>query len=373
MFVLLKMPTNYNGVIMNKKIVIYMSRLKYGGMEKALIDFLNMSKITENNDVTLYLGYALNKNLLNELPSKLKCKLLTKKWNLLGKIEAGVKLCFLKFKLMLKRNSYDTSICYTNHQKIFSDLARLSSKNNILFVHSDVARYNDVEKEKMKNKIKYNQFSTIICNSKKSALSLQNLYDEKLNIKIIPNYVNGDIILKKSKEKINDFSFEKNMFYFINIANHVEEFKNISSIIKACNELKEKYKFKLLLIGEGKDTNYYKELINEFGLNDVVFLLGSKKNPYPYLKNSNCLIFSSKYEGYGMVLDEARVLNIPIISSNCGAGKEIVTHDNGFVYEKEEALVKYMEKMLTNPIKINKTFDYQKFNQEITEKINEIL
>ena len=53
--------------------------------------------------------------------------------------------------------------------------------------------------------------------------------------------------------------------------------------------------------------------------------------------------------------------------------KEIVTYDNGFVYEKERDLAKYMEKMLTNPIKINKTFDYQKFNQGITEKINEIL
>lgn len=358
---------------MNKRIIVYMSRLKYGGMEKALIDFLNMSKITENNYVTLYLGYVLDNDLLSELSPKLDCKLLTKKWDLLGKVEAGVKLCFLKFKSMIIRNSYDVAICYTNHQRIFSQLARLNSKNSILFVHSDVARYDDCKKEKMKDKINYNKFNTLVCNSKKSAVSLQNLYDEKLNIKIIPNYVNGDIILEKSKERISDFKFEKNTYYFINIANHVEEFKNISSIIKACNQLKDKYKFKLLLIGEGKDTNYYKELINKYRLNDIVYLLGSKSNPYPYLKNSDCLIFSSKYEGYGMVLDEARVLNVPIISSDCGAGKEIVTNYNGFVYEKDEDLVKYMEQMLIKPLKIEKKFDYQEFNKNITKKINNIL
>lgn len=355
-----------------KKIVIYMSRLKYGGMEKSLINFLNMSNIYKNNKITLYLCYCLDSKLLDEIPKNVHIKLLSHNWNVFGKLKTAYKLLFIYVKSFMFRNSYDTSICYTNHQSILSSLARLNSKNSILFVHSDIARYSDLEFKKMKRKIKYEKFKTIVCNSKRSKKSLQLKYSKKLNIKIIPNYVDGKQIIRKSKEKIS----EKNLidkFTFINIANHVEQYKNITSIIHVCNKLKEKYSFQLLLIGSGPDTHLYEELIKKYRLEEYVLLLGTKRNPYPYLVKSQCLIFSSKYEGYGMVLDEARVLNIPIISTDCGASKEIVNENNGFIYNTEDELEKAMTTILNNPMKPKTKFDYEKFNDKITYEIMKIL
>lgn len=348
-----------------KKIIIYMSRLKYGGMELSLVDFLNMSNITKNNDVYLYLGYCLNNEILNNIPSNIHVIVLAKKWNLLGKINVFFKLVFLLIKNFLFKYKYNISICYSNHQSVFSKLARLSGKKTILFVHSDLSRYDNITANKMKNKIRYNKFDIIICNSQKSKKSLEKLYSCNLNIKVIPNYINGENIIKKSKEKIN-LDLYKDSKVFINIANHVEEFKNLSLIIEVCNELKSEYKFKVLLIGSGKDTSYYQELIDKYDLNEFVYILGSKKNPYPYLKNSSGLIFSSLYEGYGIVLNEAKVLGTPIISSDCGASREIVEKNYGFIFNNKKELKEYIIKLLNNSFEVKEKFDYNKFNNDIT-------
>lgn len=349
-----------------------MSRLKHGGMEKSLLNFLNLSNISKKYDVTLYLAYCLDNSLLDEFPKGVHVKLLCRHWNAFGKLITACKLLFLYIKSIVLKYSYDTSICYTNHQQIFSVLARLNAKNSILFVHSDVARYSEETFLKMKKKIEYEKFSTIICNSKTSAKSLQERYEQVLNVKIVPNYVNGKQIIQKAKEKISETVFDDRVT-FINIANHVEEYKNISSIIRVCNNLKEKYNFQLLLVGSGPDTEFYKNLICEYHLENHVILLGTKANPYPYLAKSTCLIFSSKYEGYGMVLDEARVLNIPIISTDCGASKEIVNDNNGFIYYTEEELENAMISILNHSKKFNQDFNYKKFNEKITDDIISIL
>ena len=52
----------------------------------------------------------------------------------------------------------------------------------------------------------------------------------------------------------------------------------------------------------------YRNLINEKHLENIVILKGNQVNPYKYLAKSDCLIMSSQFEGYGIVIDEARVV-----------------------------------------------------------------
>ena len=266
----------------------------------------------------------------------------------------------------------DLSICYSNHQKILSILSRKSAKESILFIHSDLDRYTDEKsRNKIKKKINFDKFTKIICVSQKVKESLLNLYNKNLEKKcyIVPNYVFGERIIKLSKEKIKE-KINFNIPTFISIANHVEEYKNINLIIDAAYELKkENIDFQVLLIGSGKDTTSYEQKINALDLVDEVKILGSKENPYPYLKNSKALLFTSKYEGYGMVLDEARVLNIPIISTGSGASREICSSGYGVVTEDIVKAIKNAIKSKKN----NKDFDYNKHNNEITKKYDEII
>ena len=347
-----------------KKIIIYMPKLKYGGMELSLLNFLNESNIANNFNVDLYLINCENSELLQRVNKKVNVHLICPgKWNIKGKIITLIKL----IGIYLKTPKSDIGICYSNHHKILADLTRKSSKNSILFVHSDLFRYEtDKEKKAIKNKISFDKFGKIICVSKNVVKSLVGLYNKDIQKKcyVVPNYVDGKKILSLADEKIKEkIDFKKPTF--ISVANHNEKYKNINAIIDSSYELKKLgYDFQVLLVGQGKDTDSYIKKINELSLEDNIKLLYSKPNPYPYLKKSGALLFTSRYEGYGMVLDEARVLNVPIISFGSGASYEICKDGYGIITKDlTKAMIDVIEKKESS----KKKFDYVKHNKTITD------
>ena len=56
-------------------------------------------------------------------------------------------------------------------------------------------------------------------------------------------------------------------------------------------------------------------------------MLGFKSNPYNYLKQADLFISTSEIEGFSLVVAEAIVLGLPIISTSTDGPKEIL--ENG--------------------------------------------
>ncbi len=358
-----------------KKLIIYFSKLSIGGMERALMDFIRMSNLRNNYEVTIYLGYVLEHSYLEELEKYVHVKVVCHgKWNYFNKVLTYLKMNMEYFKLLLGGQKYDCSICYTHHHKILSKLARKASENNICFIHTDLLKSrNKKQLNKLKKKLKFDQFAKIICVSfcaKDAFLKIYPNYQGK--VVVANNYINGDDIIKKSKEKVDDYNFSG--INFINIARHLDYHKHVSYIIEACNKLKNDYHdFHVLLIGDGPDHEMYAKLINKYKLNDKVLLLGSKVNPYKYLTHADAFVFSSQFEGYGIVLDEARVLNIPIISTDVADAKLILSDGYGILCENSiDGIYNGMKKYLDEGFPKRK-FDYHKFNDQITKTIDEIV
>ena len=75
------------------------------------------------------------------------------------------------------------------------------------------------------------------------------------------------------------------------------------------------------------DREKIENMIKDEDLQEYIKLLGVKKNPYPWIKNSKLLVHSSRYEGFGLVLVEALILGKVVISSNCKVGpREILNN-----------------------------------------------
>lgn len=359
---------------MKKKLKINMSKLSIGGMEKALVDLLNNSDLVKKYDVTLLLVYNGEKNYIDSLPKNIKIDIVHKgKWNTIGKIFTIFKLIFRIIKSIFKK--YDCSICYTHHHKVLSTLTRLESKNNIIFVHTDLENSrNEKELKKLCRALKFDKFKKVVCVSYRAKESFLNIY-KNYNGKVVVanNYIDGESILKKSKDKISE-KFDKDKIIFLNVARHDDSHKKISRIIKSSKLLSDmNYKFEVILIGNGKDTELYKKLINELQLKNVR-LLGSKINPFPYYKVSAAFVFSSNFEGYGIVLNEARVLNVPLITTNVADAKIITNEGYGILCDNsQDGIFEGMKEFLDKGYKIKKKFDYKKFNKNITEVINRIV
>ena len=80
----------------------------------------------------------------------------------------------------------------------------------------------------------------------------------------------------------------------------------------------------LTLVGDGPDFAALKTMQRELGLNSCVRFLGTRRNPYPFIKYADLLVLPSRCEALPNVVLEAIALGTSVVASNCtGALSEI--------------------------------------------------
>ena len=81
-----------------------------------------------------------------------------------------------------------------------------------------------------------------------------------------------------------------------------------------------------------------------------VRLLGNQNNPYPYIKRADSFISAATSESYGLAIQEALVLGVPVITTECPAVKEVFDTKCGMLIDNSfSALYDAMEKMIVKP------------------------
>src|SRR5690625_4123241 len=70
------------------------------------------------------------------------------------------------------------------------------------------------------------------------------------------------------------------------------------------------------------------------GLTEHFKLLGVRSNPYPYIKNAHIYVQTSRFEGFGLAIAEARMLNIPVVTTKFDVVYDQMVHEeNGLVVD----------------------------------------
>ena len=354
-----------------KKILLAAYSLDVGGIETALITLLK--HLAPKYDITLVLekkeGIFLESvpdgvNIITFEPCKLKFAPIRKLINFYKQ---------QKFKLKYG-NKFDFSACYTTYSLPSSFVARCASQNSALWVHNNYMDFYDQDIKKYKdffNSLKADQFKKIVFVSKFD-MNMFNVYFHNFKHKTMfcNNLIDYESIIQKSNEK-NNQNKGNNSYTFINIGRHDEKQKKLTRIINATKKLnKEGYKFNVAFIGDGLDTQKYKELSKKV---KNIFFLGRKKNPYPYLKNSDCLLMSSSFEGYPVVFVEAMILGKPIVTTDVSDAKNDIDGKYGIVVENSEnGVYEGMKNFLENGFTPEK-FSAEEFNKEIMEKLDKII
>jgi glycosyltransferase involved in cell wall biosynthesis len=76
---------------------------------------------------------------------------------------------------------------------------------------------------------------------------------------------------------------------------------------------------RLILVGYGPLRSALERLIVGLGLTNSVFIAGPYRNPFPILAAADCFVLSSDYEGQPMVILEAAIAGLPIVSVDFGS------------------------------------------------------
>lgn len=122
-----------------------------------------------------------------------------------------------------------------------------------------------------------------------------------------------------------------NYFTFLNVGRH-DDNKNQKMIITCFAKLiKKKCNIRLILVGEGPNTELLKNQVREAGIENKVIFTGMIADPTYYYINSDCYIQSSHREAMPLSVLEAMASSLPIISTNVGGLKDVVDECNGFL------------------------------------------
>jgi glycosyltransferase involved in cell wall biosynthesis len=111
----------------------------------------------------------------------------------------------------------------------------------------------------------------------------------------------------------------------VNIARHVRQ-KRIQMIIEALAIAKKSnLNIKLIQIGVGPDTANLQLQAKNHRVENNIFWAGATDNVDEFLNHSDVFTLSSTYEGFGLVILEAMYNKLPIVASNFGDVREMLT------------------------------------------------
>lgn len=90
----------------------------------------------------------------------------------------------------------------------------------------------------------------------------------------------------------------------------------------------------LIVVGDGPLRDELEQRRDALGLGDAVIMTGALANPFPVLAASDCFVLSSDYEGQPMVLLEAAVAGLPIVTVDFRSVDDAVPGDRLHVVEQ---------------------------------------
>ena len=357
-----------------KKLLFAAYSLDVGGIEKALVNLVNVLQ-NRGYDITVVLEKKqgiflneLNKNikLIEYTPSEKKNLIVRKITNFIHRIQFIIKY----------KNKYDFSAAFATYSKPSIFVSKVASKNNTLWGHADYLTLFDNDRQKVKDffkSIKVEQFKNIIFVSEEGKNSFLDIFPQMKEKTIeCNNIVNNKEILKLSEEEI-EIKKDNKCFTFLNVGRHDEKQKKLTRIIEAVQKLKQyDLNFKVLFVGDGKDNTLYRKMVKDKKLENNIIFVGPQKNPYPYFKISDCVILTSDYEGYPVVFLESFILNKPIITTKVSDYKDI-EGKYGYITSKQiDDIYEKMKEMIKNGYEIKESFDADKYNNDIIEKLEKI-
>lgn len=263
---------------------------------------------------------------------------------------------------------YDVAISYLEGESLYYIVDKVNADRKISFIHTD---YSKINADKTFDSEYFYKVDNIVGISEKCVDILKDIFPEHISkIIYLPNLVSSKSIYRQAKMYYPE-EYKKNMKTIILSVGRLTPLKGFDMAIDVAYMLKQSdIPFKWFILGDGELKEELNQSIQNKHLSDCVELIGARKNPYPYIYNSEIIVQTSKYEGKSMVLDEAKILNKPIVVTNYETVKDQINENEGIIVDMNaESIYEGIIKMIRNQ-NVYKTY-LKKHNYSNEEKISE--
>ncbi len=354
---------------MKKKILLILPTFEIGGTvvsTKNLILLLDKAKYEIN--VLCMTGIGSMKDMYNDIqliPTTFTLSNLThNSWkdetNIFKRLFCGFirkisKIRRIK-KLLLKTQTkkittlnYDTIVaCQEGICTEF--VSYIECKNKIAWVRCDYSRYIKYNNKYIEEQV-YSKYNNIVCVSDLISKRFKEIYPQYANKTIaINNPQCEEYILNQSHYNDKDLRFKKNGYTIVSVGRY-DPIKRFSEIPRIASSLISKnIEFRWYIIGDGssEEKKLLQENIAKEKVEENVICLGIKTNPHYYIKESDIMVCLSSSEACPRVINEAKILNIPTISTDFDTVFEYIENDKSGLISSIETIHDSIANILQN-------------------------
>lgn len=108
-------------------------------------------------------------------------------------------------------------------------------------------------------------------------------------------------------------------------ASNFRKVKRVQDVVKIFAEVRKEIPAKLLFVGDGPERPTAEDLARELGVCDEIRFVGKQEQMEDILAIADLFLLTSEYESFGLAALEAMAAGVPVISTNAGGLKEIIT------------------------------------------------
>ena len=256
---------------------------------------------------------------------------------------------------------YDLAIAYISRDIMYYVDEKVNADKKMVFIHND---YRAAGHPKKYDTPYFRRMDALITISDTCTEVLKEEFpDLKEKIYNLPNIISSSAIRKRASEKeVKEFSEYKGIK--IVSVGRLNVQKGFDLAIDAATCLKKKgLDFKWLIIGNGELEDILNEQIGRNKLEREICLIGPRENPYVYMKSADIVAQTSRWEGKSVVLDEAKIIGTPIVTTNYPTAKDqIIDGKEGLIVDmtadaiadgierliSKEGLITYIHEYLMN-------------------------
>ncbi len=341
-------PLGGGGGIAAKKLAAGFIKLGYE-VDYVTTGFKGLKKFEIVDGINVYRAKVLNRK---ELPTATMLSLLSFPF-----------LAYKKASELCKNNKYD--FINTHFTVPTGPLGVWISQKfkikNILSIHGgdiyDPSKNNSPHRKWYFRKVVnwvLNNSDFIVAQSSNTKDNAKKYYKCHKEIKIIPlpyEMVNFKKISRK------ELGLKDDKKYLIGVGRLVKR-KGFEYLIKSLKLLDEDVE--CLIIGDGPEKENLHQLAVNLGVEQRVNLLGyllEEEKKFQYLAVADVFVLSSLHEGFGIVLQEAMQVGLPIIATNIGGQVDFIKDgENGFLVNirDEESIADSAKKILSSNYLMNK-------------------
>jgi len=362
-----------------KDILFVMNNLHCGGAEKSLVSLLQLLDYSKYNvDLLLFKkeGIFLDKlpkevNMLQapiaysyfDMPiSKAIFECITKgKFSILYHRIAAISVLKTEKNPAVKEQKlwkylgpclnkihkkYDATIGFLEKTPNYFCIEKTNAAKKIVWIHTN---YSNMGMQPKYDEKHFKKCDFVVTVSSDCAADLSHNFPQFAEkIKVIHNIISPSVIQSLAATEIPEsIDFQNSI---ISVGRLSVE-KGADLAIEACKILKEKNcNFKWIFIGGGLQRMELEKKVSEYGLEKEVLFLGTKDNPYAYVKRATIYAQTSRFEGHSIALEEAKILQKPILVTNFSTAKNQISHlENGIITDlNPNAIANGISELLLN-------------------------